>query len=126
MFSKKRLAIVRDAENLTPEAQSAILKTVEELPPENLIIFISTDRDSLLPPLVSRLQKIYFPRISNNEIEKFLISAYGEKFAEEKIKSAALESFGRPGRAIDLLTNKEFEEIKKRLKIFAANCRKKF
>lgn len=118
VFSKKRLAIIRDAENLTPEAQNAILKVVEEPSFESLIIFISKNKDSLLSPLVSRLQKIYFSKISNEAIEKFLVSVYGKEFNYEKIKLAALESFGRPGRAIDLLTNKEFEEIKKAVKNF--------
>ncbi len=75
VFSKKRTAIIRDAENMTPEAQNAVLKIVEEPPQDALIIFIVKNEDSLLPPLVSRLQKIYFPRIapfkaSNSQILK--------------------------------------------------------
>ncbi len=118
IFSRKRIAIVRDAENLTPEAQNAVLKAVEESPPDSLIIFISKNKDSLLSPLASRLQKIYFSRISNEAIEKFLISVYGEKFSREKIKSAVGESFGRPGRAIDLLTDNGLEEIRTAAKNF--------
>ncbi|MBI5079451.1 hypothetical protein HZB06_02150 [Candidatus Wolfebacteria bacterium] len=118
VFSGKRTVIVKDAENLTLDAQNAVLKIVEEPPLESLIIFISKNGDSLSAPLVSRLQKIYFPKVSDEVIEKFLVSIYGKKFSREKIKSAATESFGRPGRAIDLLENKELEEIKKAVKNF--------
>jgi len=61
VLSKKRTAIIKDADNLTPEAQNATLKIVEDSPEGSLIIFIAKDESSLLSPLVSRLQKIYFP-----------------------------------------------------------------
>jgi DNA polymerase-3 subunit delta' len=62
VFSKKRTAIIRDADNLTSEAQNAVLKTVEDSPRDALLIFIAKDESSLLSPLASRLQRIFFPR----------------------------------------------------------------
>lgn len=62
VVSKRRTAIIKDSENLTPEAQNAILKIAEEPPDYSLIIFIASDETNLLPTLKSRLQKIYFPR----------------------------------------------------------------
>lgn len=107
IFSKKRTVIIRDVENLTSEAQNAILKIVEEPPKDSLIILIGSSEDLLLPVLISRLQKVYFPRVSAPEIESFLISIAGKKFNREKITSIAGQSFGRPGRAMDLLLNKK-------------------
>ena len=60
VLSKKRTAIIKDADSLTPEAQNALLKTVEDSPQGALLIFIAKDENSLLPPLMSRLQRIYF------------------------------------------------------------------
>lgn len=62
IVSKRRTAIIKDAENLTPEAQNAILKIAEEPPDYSLIIFIASDETNLLPTLKSRLHKVYFPR----------------------------------------------------------------
>lgn len=62
--SKRRTAIIKDAESLTPEAQNAILKIAEEPPDYSLIIFIASDETNLLPTLKSRLQKVYFPRLA--------------------------------------------------------------
>jgi DNA polymerase-3 subunit delta' len=59
--SSRRLAVVNGAQNLTPQAQHAALKIVEEPPQSALIIFIAATVEDLLPTLNSRLQKIYFP-----------------------------------------------------------------
>ena len=106
ILSKKRIVIIRDAENLTPEAQNALLKIVEDNPPFSLIIFISADENSFFPALISRLQKIYFSRVAETEIEKYLKNICGEKAEAQKIEKAVKKSFGRPGRAIASLKMK--------------------
>jgi len=63
--SIRRVTIIKEAEILTPEAQHAALKIVEEPPESALIIFIANSEDSLFPTLNSRLQKIYFPQTRN-------------------------------------------------------------
>ncbi|MCX6702622.1 MAG: hypothetical protein NTW60_02035 [Candidatus Wolfebacteria bacterium] len=60
IFSEKRAVIIRDSEDMTPEAQNAVLKIVEEPPTGSLIIFIVRNEESLLPTLTSRLQKVHF------------------------------------------------------------------
>lgn len=116
LASKRRTAIIRDAENLTSEAQNAVLKILEEPPFSSLIIFIANDCENLAPPVLSRLQRIYFNRMASAQIEKFLTEEHG--LSREEAKKTAAESFGRPGRAIDLLGNKNFENIKNLVKKF--------
>lgn len=60
--SSRRVAIIKEAEAMTTEAQNAVLKIVEEPPASALIIFITEVEDNLLPALISRLQKIYLPK----------------------------------------------------------------
>ncbi len=96
-LSSKRLVVINDSENLTDEAQNAILKITEE-PPENaLLILIVNQTDNLLPPLLSRLQKIHFGRLSDDEMREFL---------EFRIPNSEFRNiasvFGRPGRAVRL------------------------
>lgn len=105
VFSPKRTVIIRDAKDLTSEAQNAILKILEEPPPESLIIFIASGYDNLFPTVVSRLQKIYFPRMRTEEIADFLKKNL--RLSEIKSKSIAEESFGRPGRAIAIAQNQK-------------------
>lgn len=63
---KLRTVIIKEAENLTNQAQNAALKIVEEPPESALIIFIAKNIENLLPTLTSRLQKIHFPQTRNH------------------------------------------------------------
>jgi DNA polymerase-3 subunit delta' len=103
--SRYRLAVVNDAEELTPEAQGALLKIVEEPPAHGLIVFIAHDENVLLPPLASRLTKIYFPRLSKAEITGILKEHYGA--AKGKAEETAELSFGRLGLALRILDGKK-------------------
>ena len=109
-ISSKRLAVVNNAENLTLQAQNAILKIAEE-PPENaILILITSQLDNLLPPILSRMQKIYFGRLSDSEMEKVT--------KDKKIASLA---FGRPGRAVSLMADPVFKEAENYADIFLKN-----
>ncbi len=56
--SPNKIIIIEDAQLLTPEAQNALLKILEE-PPANTFIFLGTEtRESLLPTILSRCQII--------------------------------------------------------------------
>jgi len=107
VFSQYRIVIIRDAEYLTPEAQNAMLKILEEPPVHGLIILISSSPENLFEPLLSRLQKIYFSRFSKKEISGFLL----EKFdiSREKSDSMAEKSSGLIGKAVELVSSKNTE-----------------
>lgn len=103
--SKKRTVIINDAEKLTPEAQSALLKIVEEPPSHALLIFIAAQTQMLFPPLLSRLIKVYFPRHSRARIKEILAEHFNlESVKAQKIADA---SFGRLGRALNALNGQE-------------------
>lgn len=99
--SSHRLVVVDDSEDLTPEAQGALLKIVEEPPAHALLIFIAHDPQVLLPPLVSRLAKIYFPRAPKEAVKRVLIDERGA--GVKKADEIASRSFGRIGYALNLL-----------------------
>ena len=86
VLSPKRTVIIKDADNLTPEAQNATLKIVEDSPEASLIIFIAKDESSLLPPLASRLQKIYFSETTAMEKADVSILKMGLEEIIEKDK----------------------------------------
>ncbi len=102
--SPKRLAIIDDSQALTPQAQSAMLKIVEEPPKSSVIIFIAANLQILFPPLLSRLAKVYFKRFPEAEIQAILTAHY--KLPAAKAKMIAQKSFGRIGRALDILNEK--------------------
>lgn len=106
--SPRRLAVLRDAETLTDEAQSALLKIVEEPPSRSLIIFIAADPQVLFAPLRSRLNSVYFRSFSKSEIKKFLTER--RKISVSYAEEIASKSFGRIRRAVNLLEGEEKDE----------------
>jgi DNA polymerase-3 subunit delta' len=106
VMSEFRSVIISSADDMTPEAQNAALKIVEEPPSYALIIFIAKGTESLLPTLVSRLRRIYFPRVEESAIALWL----KEKGCDgEEASRLAKLSFGRPGFALELLGKKAKE-----------------
>lgn len=103
--SSKRLIIIRDAEKLTPHAGSSLLKFVEESSDHTSFIFVGSDPQVLLPPLASRLMKVYFPKHSTNEIKETLIKEFD--VSEKEANKISNESFGRLGHALDLINGKK-------------------
>lgn len=52
------VCLIRDAQTMTPEAQNAFLKTLEEPPGGTIIILETTQPDALLPTILSRCQLV--------------------------------------------------------------------
>ena len=108
VVSLKKIVVINNAENLTPEAQNAILKITEEPPESSILILIVSRLDNLLPPLLSRLQKIYFGRLSDSEMEKVVDPEQSRRTTGEIISA----SYGRPGRAMRLISYPITKEAK--------------
>ncbi len=52
---------------------NALLKIIEEPPPNTLFILVAQSQDQILPTLLSRTQLIKIPGLSNQEIEEYLM-----------------------------------------------------
>ena len=59
--SERKTGIIYDADRMNAEAQNALLKTLEEPPPESLIILTSGNAGMLLPTTISRCRTITLP-----------------------------------------------------------------
>jgi DNA polymerase-3 subunit delta' len=57
-----RVAILAPAERMTPQAQNALLKTLEEPAPRTLLVLVTARPSALLPTLRSRCQRIEIAR----------------------------------------------------------------
>jgi DNA polymerase-3 subunit delta' len=63
-----KVSLIDHAESLTPEAQNALLKILEEPKPDQVIILISTAK-TFLPTLLSRLTLLHFNRSPQQNFE---------------------------------------------------------
>lgn len=88
--SKNKLLVIKNAGLLTPEAQNALLKLLEEPPDHTFIYLEAADKEVFLPTILSRCQiitlsndQVSLSEQEKKEIETFLIElpelAIGEK-----------------------------------------------
>lgn len=106
--SARRTLIIDNAELLTTEAQNALLKITEEPPSSSLLIFITSDVESILPTIVSRLPKIYFGAVPQNAIEQWIVNE--ENLPKATVQSLAKRSLGKPGIAWRLRHDPAFQK----------------
>jgi len=106
--SKKRTLIIDEAELLTTEAQNALLKITEEPPVSSLLIIVTSDVESLMGTMRSRLQKIYFGSVPAADIAKWLVKDHA--VAAPRAKELAAKALGKPGLAWKLAYDENFKK----------------
>ena len=98
-----RAVIVPEAQRLCrghAEAANAFLKTLEEPPAASLIVLTSSQPESLLETIVSRVQAVTFKRLSADEIR---IGLSGKNAPVAEIETVSHLCDGSLGRALELL-----------------------
>lgn len=100
-----RVAIIEHAHRLNPDAQNALLKTLEEPPARVCLILAADDSSSLLPTVVSRCARLRLGPVAPETIAEMLDAAG----LADRPRGAALArlSGGRPGAAISLARRPE-------------------
>lgn len=69
----RKVAILDDADDLNQEGANCLLKTLEEPPPDSVIILISQSEQRQLPTIRSRCQIIRFAPLADEIIAKLLL-----------------------------------------------------
>lgn len=96
-----RLILIKRAGNLNPASANALLKTLEEPPPNNILVLTVSDPKEILPTLVSRCRKVNFLPLTPEQIEAEL-TRRGEAPEEARLKAGL--AGGSLGRALGLDT----------------------
>jgi len=109
---KLKFVIIDNAHEMQEEAQNSILKIIEEPPSYAIMILISHKTDTILPTILSRCQKFYFPAHSPQVISKIL-NDNNTGLSEEQIKFVSDFSNGRTGMVFNILKENSFKDIKK-------------
>ena len=65
---RRKVYIIDEAHMLTPEAENAFLKTLEEPPNHIMFILCTTEMDRIAPTIVSRCQRFDFKLLSTEDI----------------------------------------------------------
>ncbi|MEO6351190.1 MAG: DNA polymerase III subunit delta' [Candidatus Limnocylindrales bacterium] len=100
-----RVAVVEHAHRLNPDAQNALLKTLEEPPARVCIVLAADDTSALLPTVISRCARVRLGSVAGAEIAAMI----DEAGVADRARGAALArlSGGRPGLALALARRPE-------------------
>lgn len=72
--AKKKIFIINDAHLFSADAAHSLLKTLEEPPPQAVLILITAQPAVLLPTILSRCQRVDFTALPEKELASFLNS----------------------------------------------------
>jgi DNA polymerase-3 subunit delta' len=106
VMGRAKVFIVGDADRLVPQASSpeaanAMLKVLEEPPPDTHFILTTTEPASLLPTIRSRLVPLRVRRLAASEVARFLREVPQPPLAAEEAERRAEAAFGSIGDALE-------------------------
>jgi len=96
-IGKYKVYIIDEVHMLTTQAMNAFLKTLEEPPKHIVFVLATTEKNKILPTILSRCQIYDFNRISDVEIVEALINICKQedfKFDDEALSIIARKSDG--------------------------------
>lgn len=99
-----KIALLEDAHTMTISASNAFLKTLEEPSQKSVIILLVSDVSKLPPTIISRSAMVRFNRLSSDEMAYFL-----RERGVGDVRALSNVSYGRPGRAMKLLENSDWQ-----------------
>lgn len=108
--SPRKIYIMNEGEKMTPQAQNALLKTLEE-PPEYAVILILTDNvEELLPTIISRCVVLNMKPVPDKLVKKYLMEEL--EVPDYKANICVAFARGNIGKAKLLASSEEFEKVK--------------
>jgi DNA polymerase-3 subunit delta' len=101
----KKLALINNAHLMNAEASNALLKLLEEPPGSGFVILVTSQKERILPTILSRVTPLFFNFLSNEDMAEFA------KRSLTKYKSSDLMwANGRPGRLWKLTRDKSYSD----------------
>ena len=105
-----KVYIIPLADMMTPQAQNAILKTIEEPPSYAVFLLLTENAETLLPTINSRCVMLKLRNIKDTLIKKYLMENL--EIPDYKADMCTAFAQGNMGRAIMLANSDHFNEIR--------------
>jgi DNA polymerase-3 subunit delta' len=107
--SKYKIYIIPDADLMNPQAQNAILKTMEEPPEYAILLLLTNNIDKMLPTIQSRSIVLNLKPVGELDLLEYL-GKIG--IPATKAKFCVGFAFGNVGKAVRLATSEDYNAIK--------------
>jgi DNA polymerase-3 subunit delta' len=108
--SKFKIYIIDEAEKMNIQAQNALLKTIEEPPAYAVILLLTTNADGFLPTILSRCITLSLKTVKEELIKEHLMKVH--RIPDYQAEVCASFAQGNVGKAIQLASSDEFNELK--------------
>ncbi len=115
----KKVCLIEQAEMMTAEACSSLLKILEEPPAGLHFILLADQPQKLFDTILSRCRRYNLQPLGHDEIRELLVRQKG--IGEEKAQLLARLSGGLPGYALELADDSEFKKRYEEAKTLAFN-----
>lgn len=97
---RRRVVIVDEADAAGADAQSALLKTLEEPPSGSMFILVSSIPDALLPTVLSRCPRLRFGPLAPADVARILVRDH--RYTDADARAAAADADGSVARALEM------------------------
>ena len=95
-----KIFLIDEAELLDPTGQNALLKALEEPPPDTWIFLVTSNEHKLLPTIRSRCQRVGFSSLNDESLQNWLESFASTEESHTKDRLSELEATGKQTKAI--------------------------
>jgi len=106
---ERRVYIIQNADMMNHQAQNALLLSLEDGPKHAVFMLLATGLGGFLPTILSRCVEYKIPPLGTGVIVQHLM---GQGVPQDKAQIAAEFSGGGVGRALTLLDDEEFAQIR--------------
>ena len=107
--SERKIYIIADADKMNPQAQNALLKTIEEPAPYVTVLLLAASKESLLPTIRSRCILLSLKPLDTGRIREHLTKELHVSAQEAAVIAAF--SQGNIGKARSLAIGNDFSEL---------------
>ena len=118
-----KIYIIPDGEKMTPAAQNALLKTLEEPPAYAVIIILTENMEAFLPTITSRCVVLPMKPAGDDSVRNLLMEKM--RIVDYKADLCVAFARGNVGKALELAQNETFDEIRNQTILLVQNIRHK-
>lgn len=105
-----KIYLISEAEKMTPQAQNALLKTLEEPPEYGVILILTNSLEAMLPTVLSRCVLLNMKPVPDALVQKYLMETL--QIPDYKAEVCTAFARGNIGRAKLLASSEEFDKVK--------------
>ena len=106
-----RIILIENIERMTTEASNALLKVLEEPVSGTIFLFTTSNKDEILPTILSRVEKYYLSTLSEDNLKVILKSLGYENTPYLKIGTIDEAKVLLDNEDDDLLSYKDFKDM---------------